>query len=221
MDRETLLTALTNRLLALPSPPPARVAIDGADAAGKTTLAGELAERLRSAGRPVLRASIDQFHNPRAVRYQRGPDSPAGYFEDSFNLPALCEMLLDPLGPDGNRVVQTALFDYLADAPAPSEPITAAPDTLLIFDGLFLMRPELSACWDFKIFVQVDFNTILQRAEVRDLPQFGTPAAVRARYLNRYLPAQQGYLSRCRPDQNADVVVINDNPLYPDLHWNA
>ena len=39
-----------------------RVAIDGPDAAGKTTLADRLAEAVRAAGRPALRVSIDDFH---------------------------------------------------------------------------------------------------------------------------------------------------------------
>jgi uridine kinase len=40
-------------------PHPTRVAIDGVDAAGKTTLDDELAEVLRERGRGVIRASID------------------------------------------------------------------------------------------------------------------------------------------------------------------
>jgi uridine kinase len=45
-----------------------RVAIDGVDGAGKTTFANELAEVVGGLGRPVIRASVDGFHNPRVVR---------------------------------------------------------------------------------------------------------------------------------------------------------
>jgi len=48
-----------------------RTAIDGPDAAGKTTLADELAVALRERGRDVIRASIDGFHRPRRERYRR------------------------------------------------------------------------------------------------------------------------------------------------------
>jgi len=68
---------------------PTRVAIDGVDGSGKTTLADELVEPLRRAGRDVIRASVDGFHNPRVVRYTRGPDSPEGYFLDSFDYATL------------------------------------------------------------------------------------------------------------------------------------
>lgn len=43
---------------------PARVAIDGPPASGKTTLANELAVVLRAQGRDVIRATIDDFLFP-------------------------------------------------------------------------------------------------------------------------------------------------------------
>jgi len=51
------------------------VGIDGPDAAGKTTFADNLAEHMSL---PVVRVSIDSFHNPAAVRKQRGELSPEG-----------------------------------------------------------------------------------------------------------------------------------------------
>lgn len=61
-----------------------RVAIDGPDAAGKTTLADELAART---GLPRLCA--DDFLAAPEVRYARGPLDPDGYYADAFDLPAL------------------------------------------------------------------------------------------------------------------------------------
>ena len=92
-----------------------RVGIDGVDGAGKTILADELAEPVKGHGRPVIRASIDGFHNPRVVRYRLGKESPEGYFRDSFNHDLLKSHLLTPLGPDGSRRIRRAAFDYKAD----------------------------------------------------------------------------------------------------------
>ena len=61
-----------------------RVGVDGPDAAGKTTLADELAA---ATGVPRVRA--DDFLNPPEVRYARGPLDPDGYFADAFDLAAL------------------------------------------------------------------------------------------------------------------------------------
>lgn len=97
MKRTHMLQALAKRIATLLSAHPVRIAIDGIDAAGKTTLANELAMVLQSQGRTVIRASIDGFHRPRAERYQRGPASPEGYYADSFDYPALRDELLLPL----------------------------------------------------------------------------------------------------------------------------
>jgi uridine kinase len=85
MSRSSLLEEIARSIVRVDRPHPTRVAIDGVDAAGKTTLADALAPVLASLGRPVVRASIDSFHRPRAERYERGRDSPEGYYRDSFD----------------------------------------------------------------------------------------------------------------------------------------
>jgi uridine kinase len=189
---------------------PVRVGIDGVDASGKTTLANKLAEQLSAAGRSVVRASIDGFHNPRAVRYRLGPDSPEGYYRDSFNLTAVRRNLLDPLGPGGDRRIATALFDFRSDSALENETIEAAPDAVLLFDGVFLHRPELAECWEVSIFLKISFSTMLERAARRDSGLFGSVEAVRDRYTKRYIPAQKIYLAECQPEKLASVVVDFD-----------
>ena len=84
MTRARLLDQTAGWVLATCRPHPLRVAVDGIDAAGKTTFADELAEVIGQFGRPVVRASIDDFHRPRTERYQHGKDSPQGYYLDSL-----------------------------------------------------------------------------------------------------------------------------------------
>jgi uridine kinase len=191
---------------------PLRVGIDGVDASGKTTLADHLARVLQASGQVVLRASIDRFHNPCAVRYQRGADSPEGYYIDSFDLPALRRDLLDPLGPGGSRQVRLERYDFRSDRPVESAPLAVAPCAILLFDGVFLQRPELAGCWDVILFVKISFETVLARAVQRDGSLLGGPQAVIDRYQRRYLPAQRRYLQEHRPEQRADIVVYNDDP---------
>ena len=81
--RAAVLAAVAARIDVLPRP--AVVAIDGVSAAGKTTFADELAQRVRP---PAIRISLDDFHRPASERYAhgRGPDT---YYNDTFDLPAL------------------------------------------------------------------------------------------------------------------------------------
>ena len=168
-QRHALIRKVAARITALQRSHPVRVAIDGVDAAGKTTFADELATEIESCGRRVIRASVDGFHNPATVRRSRGPLSPEGYFHDSFNYPALVDMLLRPLGPDSTRVYRRAIFDFRSDTAIESPTEQAPDDAVLVFDGVFLLRPELRDHWDFSVFLRADFDATLKRAEQRDL----------------------------------------------------
>lgn len=194
-----------------------RVAIDGIDAAGKTSLADELAALVEAGGRPVIRASLDGFHQPRAKRYRQGRDSPEGYYQDSYDYPALVEALLQPLGPGGNGRYRRAVFDFQKDIPLREPACLAPPHAVLLLDGIFLLRPELNGYWDLRIFVTVDFEAALQRALRRDLALFGSEEAVKARYLRRYWPAQRHYLDSVRPERLAEVVIRNNDLAHPGL----
>lgn len=217
MRRRDLLDELAERIVARAAVHPLRVAVDGIDAAGKTTLADELAAPLRARGRPVIRASVDGFHRPRAERYRRGAASPEGYYLDAFDMAALCDALLLPLGPGGSRWYRRGSFDFHTDRPVRA-PLEEAPaDAVLIVDGVFLLRPELVAHWDYRIFVEVPFAVALERALRRDLALFGSAQAVRVRYQQRYIPGQQLYLSEARPQERADAIVRNEDPANPEL----
>ena len=215
MTRETLITAIASQIESVRSGHPTRVAIDGIDAAGKTRMADELAEALRARNRWVIRASIDGFHNPTAYRLARGPDSPEGYFCDSFNYAAVMESLLEPLGPGGSRLFRDAMYDYRTDKPVECPVRQASPNAILLMDGVFLLRPELRPYWDYSVFVRVNFEVALHRAEQRDLQHFESTEALRAKYEARYFPGQRIYFEACNPLRWASVVVDNNDFLAP------
>lgn len=218
--RRSIVGQIAARIASIRRPCPVRVGIDGIDAAGKTTLADELAAALVPRGRPVIRASLDGFHRPRAERYGRfGPLSPDGFYLDAFDYAAIRAVLLRPLGPAGDRRYRRAIFDVERDAPLAPEWLTAADDAILLADGVFALRPELAAAWDFRIFVAIAPATSLARALVRDLALLGSAEAVRERYERRYLPAQARYLATVRPHDLADAVVGNDDPARPTLRF--
>lgn len=216
-ERQRIVGSIAARIAAVVRPHPVRVAIDGVDAAGKTTLANELATAIRSLGRPVVRASVDGFHNPGSVRRRRGALSPHGYFHDSFDYPALIDALLLPLGPGGSRIFRRAVFDFRSDGAVDVPLESAPPDAILLLDGVFLLRPELRDHFDFSLFVKADFALTVKRAEERDRELFGSVEAVRQRYEQRYVPGQRLYLELAEPERHASLVVDNDDPLHPKM----
>ncbi len=213
--RAELLGDLAARIARVRRPHPVRVAIDGVDGAGKTTLAGELVGPLRRRGRPVIRASLDRFHHPAAGRYRRGSASPEGFYRDSFDYPALIEALLRPLGPGGTRAYRRAVFDFRSDTPVDAPLERAAPVAILLFDGVFLLRPELRDLWDLSIFVQADFEVTIARAVKRDAERLGGSASARQRYEQRYVPGQRLYLAEVEPELRASIVIDNNDLSRP------
>jgi uridine kinase len=188
-----------------------RVAVDGRGGAGKTVFAGELGAALTALGRPVVRASVDGFHRPRAQRYRRGRTSPTGYWLDAFDYGRLAAVLLEPFGR--GEPVRTAVHDVRTDALLDLPPIPVPDDAVLIVDGVFLHRDELVAYWGFSVYLQVDMSVSLGRMAVRD----GTPADPADPVNARYAGAQRIYAAACDPPARAGVTVDNSDLAAPRL----
>lgn len=205
MTPAALLAALAVRIRekAVLEPSTFRVGIDGVDGAGKTSFADRLGQVLDAIGMPVIRAGTDQFHQPRAIRYAKGQDSPEGFFADSFDLPTLKRELLEPLAPGGSGAFRRAAFDHRRDQPVEA-PLEIAPaGAVLLFDGIFLHRPELRGAFDLTIFLDVPFAQSYRRMAARDGcdPDPQHPAN------RRYFLGQHLYLASCDPQTRASILV--------------
>jgi uridine kinase len=217
LGRDEAVAAIVEAIDAVSCSHPVRVAIDGPAAAGKTMLADELAIALRGRGREVISASIESFLRPRVERYRRGPESARGCYEDSFDYDRLLAELLRPLGESGSRLYRTEIYDRRADLLVDSEQLEASADAILLFDGVFLLRPELVDAWDFRVFITVAPEEIIRRARIRDAEAYGSADDAERRFRARYLPSQQHYRGTVRPAELADVVLENDDPSRPGV----
>ena len=211
MKQQELIKYLAGIILNTKRHHPVRVGIDGVDASGKTTLADSLADYLKSQNRNIIRASIDGFHNPKIIRYQKGRNSPEGYYKDSFNNEAIVNNLLAPLGENGNLQYRKAIFDFKTDSEVVLPIETANKDSILIMDGVFLFRPELTDYWDLKIFIEADFKITVSRATKRDGYYLGSEQKILDKYKQRYVPGQQLYFEESQPQEKADIIIENSD----------
>lgn len=194
-----------------------RVGVDGVDGAGKSTFARELAEALRLLGRPVVELSVDDWHRPRAQRHARGPQSPEGFWLDSFDYGRLLAECLGPLGPGGTRRYRAAGHDLRSDRLLFDDPVAAPEGAAVVVDGLFLHRAELEGAFDLTVFVDVPFEVSAARMAVRD----GSPPDPAHPDLRRYVEAQRTYFAECSPRERADLVVDNTELDAPYLVESA
>ena len=85
-----------------------------------------------------------------------------------------------------------------------------APEAIVIIDGMYLLAPDLAGDFDYRIWLSVRPETVLERACARDVAWVGSVEEVRARYEGFWLPAHAHYEERLRPTSRADVVIEND-----------
>ena len=191
--RDRVISELVRRIGELELDRPLRLAIDGATAAGKTRLADEMAA-LFGEERPVQRLSLDDYHRPAEARYRRGRYSPEGYYLDTFDYQALLDAL---------------------------QGLETTADTIIIIDGVFLLRPELNETWDYRIFVDVDAEVAYKRGIARDEAHMGGEREARRRYAERYIPGERLYLETVQPMGLADAVFQNTDPAAPRLQFRC
>jgi uridine kinase len=210
--RDEVLAQVADAVEALRLDHPIRVGIDGRSAAGKTTFADALAERLGARGREVLRAEIDDFHRPgHKWRSMRREWTPQLYYDEGYDYKAFARLMLKPLGPAGDRRCRPRLFDSFRDEAFPEEWIEVPDVAVAVVDGAFLLRPELTPHWDYLVWLEVDFETMVQRARVRDVAYIGDADEVERRYRGHWIPTHTLYESLDGPVERADAVIdVND-----------
>jgi uridine kinase len=212
MQNDYLFSHLRDVILGYQKDLPILVGIDGVDAAGKTTFADKLSDRLEESKRQIIRASVDGFHNPKSVRYIKGRNSPNGYYQDSFNYRLIIDKLLKPLSSGDLRYKEIA-FDYRIDDEVNVPSKKADKNAILIMDGIFLFRPELLNYWDIKIFLDVSFDVTLQRAikRAKERENIDSEQDIIDIYNRRYIPGQRLYFQEAAPQEKANILIDNTN----------
>jgi uridine kinase len=207
---DTVATAI----LAVSRDRPVRVLIDGRSAAGKTTFSATLGDRLARSGRHVLTVHFDDFH---PVGYRpRGSSAytPGRYLEAGFDFGAFERLVLEPTGPQGGRVVALALEGASDGGPSGSAQLTE--DSILLVEGAFLLKPELRRWWDYAIWLDIGFATMVERAAARDVAWVGDVAKVRARYEGFWKVTHSLY-ETCGARDAANAIIDNEDPASPRL----
>jgi len=210
-----LLETLADAILPIERPHPVRVAIDGRSAAGKTTFSAALAERLAASGREIAVVHLDDYH---PVGYRQGGGSaaytPERYIDEGFDFAAFQRDVLEPTRPGGSGAVAFALAGVFDDAPECG--VVLGPGSILIVDGAFLLKPDLRGWWDYAIWLDVSFETMIRRAVGRDVAWVGDAEQVRRRYATFWTTTHALY-EAMGPREAADAIVDNQDPAAPRL----
>ena len=88
-----------------------------------------------------------------------------------FNYPGLIADILEPLTQNGDRKIRRSTLDIAFETNSYFEIEEVDEDAIVLFDGVFLFRPELINFWDIKIFIDINFDVAIDRVLNRDINQ--------------------------------------------------
>ncbi len=178
------------------------IGINGVDTSGKTMFSKALHNYLKCKGYSTLLLHIDDFHNPRSVRSI--DNTPQGYIDNAFDLSRIVEILTE-IRNGINR--QIDLLDLDTDTYSNTKELIADENTIVILEGVLLYRPPIDQFFSYRIFIDINFDEVIRRVMVRDVPKYGQE--ILRRYKERYIPAQKIYLSKYSPKTKCDMVINN------------
>jgi HAD superfamily hydrolase (TIGR01549 family) len=189
------------------------IGINGIDGAGKTQFAESFEKYLISRKYKKQAIHLDDFHNPKAIRYA-GENQANNYYNRSFNVNLIVEKLLSPLRRNSAFATRLTVLNWRTDKYDVQREFSFNQNTIVIFEGVFLFRKELSPYIDYKIFLDIPFEESQRRALIRDA---NLSEAELKKYDIKYLPAQAKYLEEYPPSQVADIIIDNTNWEYPTI----
>lgn len=173
----------------------ALVGLDGLGGSGKSSLASSLCEGLKALGIGTEMVHFDDFYLPSADRPPDvGDAKPVG---GDFDWQRLRESVLAPLR-EGLRA-RYARYDWHRHALAETHEVT--PGGVVLVEGVYCCRKELSGFYDLKIWVDCPRALRLERGIARDGESY------RGQWEHDWMPAEDRYVAEHRPDQLADITV--------------
>ncbi len=187
------------------------VGIAGGSGSGKTTLISNLRSELGADYVSVL--SQDDYYLCKAEQQcdENG--------EVNFDLPSSIDQGklirdVERLMSGQEVVIERYTFNNLNGR---SETLTIKSSPIIIVEGLFVFHyPDLHKYFDFKVFVDANAETRLNRRLVRDMNERGYPEdVIRYQWEHHVEPAFREFLLPHR--ENADVIIDNEYEMKQGL----
>jgi uridine kinase len=168
---------------------PILVAVAGAGAAGKSTLARAIQQL---APNEVTVIEFDDFYRP---SFSQLPDGELGA---RFEWRRLREQVLEPLR--AGRAGHYQRYDW--DKDEMGAWVNVPAHGIAIVEGIYSSRTELSHFYDFVIWVDTPADLRLRRGIERD------GVAARERWLKEWIPDEEAFIAQDDPVGRADVRVF-------------
>ncbi len=166
------------------------VAIDGPSAAGKSTLARQISERL---GCPIIEG--DDFYADIDDAERAELEAEEGY-RHYFDWRRLRNEVLIPLSL--GRPARYRPWDWSSGTGFGDE-IKVKPGSVVIVEGIYMLRPQLLGYWDLMIWVDAPARLRHDRQLARNENSL--------EWIERWTAAEKWYIKNLEPRKIADLVI--------------
>lgn len=184
------------------------VGVNGVDTSGKTEFASELRRYLVKQGFHTEIIRIDDFHNESKIRYSKS-DPVISYYDCAFDLSKLESDILYPLKTHGKLEVELVHLDLNSDRYTKKKSYCIKENSIVLIEGVLLYREPIRKYLDLKIYLDISFDEVLRRAQIRDSKIFGNELL--NKYISKYIPVQKKYLQLENPKNTCDILINNEN----------
>ena len=188
--------------------------INGIDTSGKTIFSKELANYLEKNGFHVQTIHMDDFHNPSEIRY-KDSNPILSYIHNAFNLNCIETELLKPAISDGMLEKELTLLELETNEFNIIKKYEISPDTVVLVEGVLLYREPIDKYFDLRIYLDISFDEVLNRASIRDGYLMGE--TVVEKYQQKYIPIQKWYIEKYQPMKKSAIIIKNDNYEKPEI----
>ena len=183
------------------------VAIAGPPAAGKSTLAAQLADSLAARSRVAVVAQ-DGFHYDNAILDARGQRAVKGA-PQTFDVSGFAQLLSRLKAQSTTLAVP--VFDRALDLSRNCAALVEPDDRIVLVEGNYLLVDrdpwrELAAYFDYSILLQVPLDTLRQRLVQRWLDHDHTPEQAADRAAANDLPNAEYVVAH---SANADLILAD------------
>lgn len=190
------------------------VGINGVDTSGKSYFTKELNNYLIEAGYKTQIISIDDFHNPSKIR-NSGNDPITSYVNNAFDTSKIEKELLKPMSFNEMLDKELIVLDLEKDEFNITKKYVVDKETIVLFEGVLLFREPLDKYFDMRIYLDISFDEVLNRAKKRDASLFGD--SVVERYKKKYIPIQKIYIKKYEPKSKSHIIIDNEDLRNPKI----
>lgn len=182
------------------------VGISGGSCSGKTTVCEKLKYNLEKVGVTVTLICQDNFYNNVGVGI--GVDIENYNFDhpEAIDLDLLYDRVF---ALKNNNEVELPQYSFIEHKRL-AETVTVKPAQVIIVEGILIFNhKELFDCFDLKVFVRADADTMLSRRLIRDEEERGRNARSILEQYNKFV--RGSYKKYVAPwEQEVDLIIPND-----------